>query len=496
MNNKIPDSALTIENVRMILSSVIKSKYAQYLLSNKLYEVRIISKLDNEKAIKGVNSLAISHTGVLYICREFLDKYLRSADDIKLLFLHEILHQLLSDCTTVEQFDIKDPDIRLMLLASNIAQDLRINAYIYKYAEQNKINNTIFEHIYSDILSQNNNEVMFRFLKPNSTFDLKEKADQDLSVVIADYTNLYSSSTPIAIPFWKSYDAILRYMKRKKDEYEKKFNLISDNLLGYHNFDPNNPTIDMDLGQDEDEDDIGDNLPEALASELEDEMRDALRDPGVNHNAATSIIKLKDNVDDKIDFEAFKRLSFDNVVQNIRLEGYNRIKCPRVTPVIPHRLGRRDIYLLMNGVIPSLWKKTIAIEEKKKQMLPIYLDVSGSMYSALPEIIRLITNVEETLEFVWGFSNKVYKHTLDELKEGKIKSTGGTDFDCIIDHAIKEGYRSLMVITDGEAYCNRPQQKLDEIDQVILVLATSWRQPNNWFSKVYEETKNIEEMTV
>jgi len=129
-----------------------------------------------------------------------------------------------------------------------------------------------------------------------------------------------------------------------------------------------------------------------------------------------------------------------------------------------------------------------------KNLLPIYLDVSGSTYSYLPEIITLISNVSDKLDYIWGFSTQVVKHTIDDLVKRNIKSTGGTCFKCIIKHAIENNFKHIVVITDGDA-SNPFTGKISDIESVVTILF-GYANKQNYFSKHYENTHLIEEVKI
>jgi predicted metal-dependent peptidase len=49
------------------------------------------------------------------------------------------------------------------------------------------------------------------------------------------------------------------------------------------------------------------------------------------------------------------------------------------------------------------------------------------------------------------YSNKISRITLKELKGGKVETTGGTDFDCVMNHAasLPHGVKKVVAFTDG-----------------------------------------------
>jgi predicted metal-dependent peptidase len=495
---------INLEDIRSLLGEVFDGYERGYVITSRISAVKLFE--DNEEYHKKfkhiVSTMAIDDFGTLYVAEEYVNKHLKSIDDLKAILMHELFHQVLGDLKSMKSFKKNDPDLGLKQLAVNIAADCRINAFLYYFLDENKLDNTVFDRMYATIKDEFEvSDFLLELLHKNSTFSSDERKKKECIPLIKIHTDLYSPGVNRQISFQETYNHVLNYLMSEQEKYGKLLSKLTDQLIGNHKFDPSNPGIDKQLGQDPDEDTDGNDLPEDGDGDEED-AGDLLSDivngkgdkpPGVSNTAYTSILNEAQGIDEKIDLEIFKRLSFDNLFANTRMTNITKIKNLVKMPRIPTKLAKRDYFLLMNGVDPLLWYNPAYTELKVKRMLPIYLDVSGSMYSCLPEIIKLITNISETdLEYVWGFSNKIYKHTMEDLKNQRIKSTGGTDFDCILDHAIQQQYRNIVVITDGEAYCNRGNQKLDEIDEVITILCSEHRARDNWLSRIYDNTMDIE----
>jgi predicted metal-dependent peptidase len=493
---------INLDDIRNLLGEVFDGYERGYVITSRISAVKLFE--DNEEYHKKfkqiVSTMAIDDFGTLYVAEEYVNKYLKSIDDLKAILMHELFHQVLGDLKSMKSFKKNDPDLGLKQLAVNIAADCRINAFLYYFLEENKLDNTVFDRMYKSIKDDLEvSDFLLELLHKNSSFSNEEKKKKECIPLIKIHDDLYSPGVDRQISFQETYHHVLNYLMSEQEKYSKLMAVLNEHLIGNHKFDPSDPSINEKLGQDPDEDTDGDDLPE---EEDEGNVGDLMSDivngkgdkpPGVSKSAYTSILNEAQGIDDKINLEIFKRLSFDSLFANTRMNNITKVKNLVKMPRVPTKLSKRDYFLLMNGVDPLLWYNPSYTEIKVKRMLPIYLDVSGSMYSCLPEIIKLITNISESdLEYVWGFSNKVYKHTMKDLKEQRIKSTGGTDFDCIIDHAIQQQYRSIVVITDGYAYCNKGTEKLDDIDEVITILCSEMRERNNWLSKVYDNTMDIE----
>jgi len=84
----------------------------------------------------------------------------------------------------------------------------------------------------------------------------------------------------------------------------------------------------------------------------------------------------------------------------------------------------------------------------------VYLDVSGSMSSDLPWLVRIFADLVRMGRVrVFLFSNGVFPVTSENLRKGHIRTTWGTDLDCVLDHVIKmpatRRPRNMLVVTDG-----------------------------------------------
>lgn len=491
INNK---DISNIYEIRRIISKFLCTDYARDIVSKNLYSIQLIPKENNKLKIQ-IPTLAIDFKGNLYLNLEFLEKYVQHEDDLACLFSHEILHQIFGDCLDTLSISNIDPDADLKRLAQNIAMDIRINSYVVKVCEERGLFYQVFDRIYRpliDDIKDKESIPIYKLLAPYSHFTEEELKNKHLNPVIKEYQDLYNSKSSSIISYYESYINIYNYLKEIQNKLGKVL------LLGNHG----QLSIEEQealLGQHPNEDTDGNDLP--IQSSLE-KIKDGFEHDleignkaGYNNTASASILQIKDG-NYKFNINYFKRLSFKSCMSNVKLEAENKSRYNIASPSIPKTISKKDIFMLNFGFIPSLWKKKIDVIEKTPKMLPIYLDVSGSMTNYLPEIIRLILNIQEDIEYVWGFSNKIFKHTFEELSAGKIKSTGGTDFVCILDHAKEQEYSSILVITDGDAYCPKPLEKLDWLKEAIVVLCSPYRVRNNWLSNVYNNTLEIEDVTI
>jgi hypothetical protein len=112
--------------------------------------------------------------------------------------------------------------------------------------------------------------------------------------------------------------------------------------------------------------------------------------------------------------------------------------------------GRTDWPFLALGFWPTLFHGPRFDTADDDQRAHVYIDVSGSFDAYLSRVYGLILALgDEVGSTVHLFSNQVADATLDELARGLKRTTGGTDFDCVLGHALEHRYRRIVIITDG-----------------------------------------------
>jgi hypothetical protein len=80
----------------------------------------------------------------------------------------------------------------------------------------------------------------------------------------------------------------------------------------------------------------------------------------------------------------------------------------------------------------------------------VYLDVSGSMSSILPDLVDLLVPAaRRRLITVRQFSTRVAPLSADELAAGQLTTTQGTHIDCVLEDAATRLERRMVIVTDG-----------------------------------------------
>jgi len=111
---------------------------------------------------------------------------------------------------------------------------------------------------------------------------------------------------------------------------------------------------------------------------------------------------------------------------------------------------RSDWLTLTLGQWPALFHGGCFGIVEDEQRAHLYIDVSGSVDPWIGRFYGLVLALgDEIGSPVHLFSNQVLDMTLDDLARGRVRTTGGTDFDCVVTHALERGYRRIVVVTDG-----------------------------------------------
>ncbi|MEK6537055.1 MAG: hypothetical protein AABZ63_06185, partial [Actinomycetota bacterium] len=129
------------------------------------------------------------------------------------------------------------------------------------------------------------------------------------------------------------------------------------------------------------------------------------------------------------------------------------------TSPIPLNPSKRDLVLLSAGIVPFHYHNHVQAVTPQQHGLAVYLDVSGSVNEHLPRIIGLLQSLKKDLKTILLFSNKVVEVALAALLKGQLRTTYGTDFNCIATSILDRGYDKAVILTDGYAGMNEDLSK-------------------------------------
>lgn len=126
---------------------------------------------------------------------------------------------------------------------------------------------------------------------------------------------------------------------------------------------------------------------------------------------------------------------------------------------LPLHPSKRDLVLLAADLYPTRFRNQMQLPKPKKQGIAIYLDVSGSVEQYLPQIIGILANYKQEIQTLFLFSNKAVETSFHNLLKGNIKTTGGTDFNCVAESILERGFERAVIITDGYAWMKSELQE-------------------------------------
>ena len=134
-----------------------------------------------------------------------------------------------------------------------------------------------------------------------------------------------------------------------------------------------------------------------------------------------------------------------------KFRGVGRGRRCSVSPV-PVSPSKRDCVLLAAGLWPGYFRNTLPGRTFEKMGIAVFLDVSGSVDDFLPKILGVLKNMRSDIGKVFQFSNEVVQTDLDALtRQGRVRTTYGTDFGCVATTILENQFDRAVVITDGLA---------------------------------------------
>ncbi len=143
--------------------------------------------------------------------------------------------------------------------------------------------------------------------------------------------------------------------------------------------------------------------------------------------------------------------------------------------VLPNARDRLNPARRQLGAPGMLWNQTGQVRARvpeKPSKAHVYLDVSGSMAELLPHLLSiLLPYVSQNQADVFQFSNYVEPMPLEDLKKGKLRSSGGTDINCVLRHALEAhpAIHRALIVTDGYTGFPHPQLAGQIHDQNIRI---------------------------
>jgi hypothetical protein len=491
-------------------SSLFYSIVAEVFGTKAGLATRTVSKIEIvEKDHPHCQTLCIDKNGLILINKDFWRKHVKNREDAKIVLLHEMFHSVLGDHIRLGQ-ELGDPEKMSSeekakaIQEKNImgiSMDMRINAAIYQYFVGVKYGNTsVLQNLYPKNGVQG-------LLRPGSAYGRRNKYYLLYQSLYNTYMNrLTEDEKAYAKEMFQNEETLRRALKLLLPK--KPLQTMKIVLLGYHGG-----------GEEKDKDDSGgkamagekpdqesDDSPEEAPPEIEEGLKEAIRDAlidkleenGGGKGAGFGSVLSKSLV--KV-IKSNKTLNTKVLDRFICSHKVNELRCMykkprRISSVVPIKPSKTEIAMLAAGYIPTLWKNDTVTIGKQNKNIAIYLDVSGSTKPYLPEILSVINNLRQQINTIYCFSNELYEHSTKDLVKGEYQSTGGTDFDCVIEHAIENKVDKCIVFTDGQANLRKftKKQALEQIKDAAIIYFGDWQNKNNFFEKNYDKSYQLKDL--
>lgn len=407
---------------------------------------------------------AISKDGTVYYCPEFFEQHANTPDRVKDVVMHELMHPILGDMN------------RDMGWLPNIAGDIVINAMLYNL----KLASCEFMKAYYPA-----NEAPWCLLRPQSN-PPKE--------VLGIYASVYSSEFKST---WKLDQLGMRcenpfeIMRALQTIYPEGIDIFGDwLLLGNHT--GGEPTKTED----------GEYIPPEVwgvpgevtgdVAEICEEMADEMAGGGWGGTAADMAVRILRSKK-RIKTQLLRGFDTQNVANKLK-QYYRGIVHSR--SMVPTTVSRNEAAKIAMGAPPLFYRKKIPTEHMlQKRGVAMYLDVSGSVYPYLPAILGIFKNLADEISAVYCFSNQVVEIAKEDFIAGRIKTTGGTDFNCIIDHAVEKKHEKILVFSDGDAHADEKHRALArrEIKKMGIVYFGAFVRAN-WIDQQYHCSYVLEDL--
>jgi hypothetical protein len=142
-------------------------------------------------------------------------------------------------------------------------------------------------------------------------------------------------------------------------------------------------------------------------------------------------------------------------------------------------LGRQALVTLAAGHWPVFFETRTPGTPEEDGLARVYLDVSGSTGEDWPRIYGLVRSLGSLIaEPVFLFSTVVVPIALEDVKQGRVVTDGGTDFNAVARHVLAQRFRRVLVVTDGIGPLDPAfARALEAARAAVYLLLTEVRRP-------------------
>lgn len=387
-----------------------------------------------------VPTLATQDSGVILYNPVWCQKHVLNQDMLEDVLMHELMHHVQGDSVRMDSG-----------VYNNFHSDIAINSFL---CSRLKLTGSLFRSYYPASGIQS-------LLRPGSqVFPVSGLEPKHVSMVKRLYQDLYVTDPST---MWRSLSV---------EEIGRVLEMLPKDILGTFScgWDPTTSTVGTDP-------DLLNSIHGDLAAGLGGEL-------GLN----------------EFNFERKKAMKMkalrDFLCQNLMAKIKVHTDSNDERSWSAGRLSRKDVVDLASGFEISGFFVPEEEDSSDRDGLYMYVDVSGSEWPYLPTILGILYSTLE-IERAFQFSTEVVDLDLAALRSsgGKfaVETTGGTSFDCIIEHACKNKYRRLVVVTDGCAGTSDAMKAIAvaNIEKLCLVY-TPHNDKKNFFHEHFKRWVTLE----
>ena len=145
----------------------------------------------------------------------------------------------------------------------------------------------------------------------------------------------------------------------------------------------------------------------------------------------------------------------------------------RTSPgVVPSSVGRREVFALGAGAMPALWSPAQLVRDDTDAGVHLFADVSGSTSELAPFYFSLTQMLGSRLiRPAWQWSTQVHALSEEAIRTGRMRTTGGTEIRCVLEHARRKRMRKVLILTDGIFGIDEQDVRLSR-DLHVVVMVT------------------------
>jgi hypothetical protein len=444
------------------------------------FATRAVSKIE---VVKGdhpyCQSLCIDKNGIIMVNIDFWRKNIKTYSDAKIVLIHELFHAVLGDHVRLKNAENYEKQLY------NFSMDMRINAAIIGGFVQDTTHKNVLTEMYPS-------KGPAGLLRPGSKYGANNKFSLIYSALYPRHAYDQNHDPKRQKDIFRNEETLRNALKiLMPPEKIPKTKIV---FLGNHS----STSDQKDDGSGQDGEDEGESqeipqIDESLKEEIAEAILGKYSGQGIGsgnilYENFIQVIKASRSVR----MQAFEKYACSAKINTLK-SLYIRER--RTTSVYPLRPSHRDLARVAAGDMPVLWNNIKETKSSVNRNVAIYLDVSGSVNEHLPEILGVIAALRQSIQTVFCFSNKVSTHTTQELLQGKFNTTGGTDFDCVIEHALENKVDKFICFTDGWANANsKTQEEAKKKIKDVAVVYFGSSNYDNFFCEQYGKSFKIEDL--